>query len=190
MGEFYKRKNPPGGKRGPKPEYFTDEVREEMAERGRRGALSERKRLWVEDERKKKMKRFLKNYEKHKAQKLAASKASKIAYATYLMFRKEYPWFNEACTEIEESVTDHVETKLMELIEGPIEQKLDVKGNVHELKLMPQYKAIELYLATKGKERGYGKGLDLPKGGIQIVLQPAKPKEDADTIEIEGREEK
>jgi hypothetical protein len=191
MGEYYERKNPPGKKRGPKPEYFTEERRKEMAERGKRGALSPSRELTLEKQRISKKKKFIKAYKKHRGMKTAACEACKMGYTTYQQWRKEDPEFDRQLTEIDEMVLDQVETKLLELIDGPTEQKLDVKGNVHDLKLAPNVKAVQYYLDTKGKNRGYGKTLNIPDGGIQIVLTPAQPKQvdNANTIHIEGREE-
>lgn len=190
MGTNYVKKNPPGKKRGPKPEYFeSEEVRKSMAERGMRGVRSEARIATLEANRVKKMKRFLKNFEKHHAMPYYASKASKMGYATYQLYRKEYKWFDDACREIEESVSDFVEGKLIELIDGAYEQKIDVKGNIHTVKLAPNEKAVEFFLNNKGKSRGYGKGFGLPEGGIQIVLTPATPKTEDVQVKIESKDE-
>ena len=182
----------PGKKRGPKPEQFlSEEARKEMSERGRKGALSPQRQLSLEKKRISKMKRFIKNYQRYKGLATKASEASKMAYKTYQDWRKQYEWFDQALREIDESVTDFAESKLLELIDGAYEQKIDVKGNIHTVKLAPNVKAVEYYLSAKAKDRGFGKGIDIPNGGIQIVLTPATPKTEnnADTIPIEGREE-
>jgi cell fate (sporulation/competence/biofilm development) regulator YmcA (YheA/YmcA/DUF963 family) len=192
MGEYYKRKNPPGAKRGPKPEYFTEEKKAEMSERGKKGRASKKRALTMEIKREQKKKRFLKNFEKHHALALASCKASKIGYQTYQAWRRDDVDFNQACKEIEESVSDYVENKLLELIDGPTEQKLDVKGNVHDIKLAPSFKAVEYFLSSKAKDRGFGKGIDLPEGGFQIVLTPATPKaqiEENKPHPIDGKDE-
>jgi hypothetical protein len=188
MGEYYQPKNPPGKKRGPKPEYFTEERKAEMAERGKKGAASPSRELTLEKQRIAKMKRFVKNYRKYNGFKYQACEASKISFGFYRELRAKYKWFADELDHIDESVSDKVESKLMELIDGPMEQKLDVKGNVHDIKLAPNQKAVEFFLSTRAKNRGYGKGMDIPEGGIQIILSPALKPQDP-TIQIDGTDE-
>lgn len=170
---------------GLRPEHITPEMREDLSRRAGLGGSSIRKQITVEKNKEKRMKRFLKNFEKHNGMKYAACSASKMTYNTYLGYRKQYAWFDEACTFIEENVTDKVETKLMELIDGAYEEKIDVKGNIHTVKLSPNQKAVEFYLSTRGKNRGYNKGIELGDNNIQIVLTPAIQK-GSEKIDISG----
>lgn len=84
----------------------------------------------------------------------------KMSRQTYYAWYKKYPKFKEAVDEILAVNVDYVEDKLFDLIDA---------GN---------YKAIQFYLKTKGKNFGYSERTDVEVSGSisqDIVIKPFNP---------------
>ncbi|KKN52237.1 hypothetical protein LCGC14_0614570 [marine sediment metagenome] len=74
-------------------------------------------------------------------------KAMNISRACYYLWRAEDEDFKGMCHDVKEGLIDHVEGKLMDLI------------NVLD------FQAIKTYLAAYAKNRGYGTAVDVNVGG-------------------------
>jgi hypothetical protein len=109
---------------------------------------------------KEKQKIFLKAFKDKAGNVSEACIAANIARSSY------YNWYNEdlksgnefkeAVDELNERLTDFVESKLMEKIQGvPVEVKSKDGKKVTAYRKEPETTAIIFYLKTKGKKRGY-----------------------------------
>jgi len=77
-----------------------------------------------------------------------------IARQTHYRWMEEDPEYKEAVANVDEAAIDYVESKLFELIDGPMYETMTEQGVV-TLKDKPSATAAIFYLKTKGKKRGY-----------------------------------
>jgi transposase-like protein len=98
--------------------------------------------------------KYLELYDKHGANVAAACKAmGGMSRNTFYLWYREDEDFKERADAIKESLIDHAESKLQELIED---------GNVT---------ACIFYLKTKGKSRGYSEKSELELSGGSKPVQ-------------------
>lgn len=83
-----------------------------------------------------------------------ACEAFPMSRMTYYDWMKE-DWFKEKVEEINESIIDHVESKLHEKINGVTVQTFDSQGLPVIYTVPPSDRAITFFLSTKGRKRGY-----------------------------------
>ena len=98
---------------------------------------------------------FLKSFINSAANISKACVASKVGRGTYYDWIKKDKYFLESCEFVEESLIDHVESKLKERIDGVECQKIGPKGEVIIYGLPPDVRAIEVFLKAKARARGY-----------------------------------
>lgn len=79
-----------------------------------------------------------------------------VGRTTYYQWLKDDEEFKQAVEDIEASAIDHVESKLMEKINGV---KVKSKKDVYDVP--PSDTAIIFYLKTKGKKRGYSERIEI-----------------------------
>ena len=94
-----------------------------------------------------------------------------ISRTTYYNWIEADDDFAAACDIVQEECIDHVESKLIELIDGVTIEKVFKTGEKVIYTRPPDTKAVEFYLATIGKRRGYVKTKEVTGkdgGAIQI----------------------
>lgn len=100
-------------------------------------------------------KRLLAALEKHYGIVSPACKECNIARETHYRWLREDPEYKSAYEELENVSLDHTESKLKELIDGVMIEKVDEEGGVNVYKKEPNPTAVIFHLKTKGKKRGY-----------------------------------
>lgn len=78
-----------------------------------------------------------------------------ISRQTFYNWKKDDPEFAEAVESINEAAIDHVESKLMEKINGIQLGKYNEKGELIIYDQQPSDTAIIFFLKCKAKKRGY-----------------------------------
>lgn len=96
-------------------------------------------------------KRFLEILKKSRGIISSACESVPMSRQTYYNWIDSDPEFKTAVEEIDESMIDFVESKLMQKINGI--ECVTLKGEVYDLP--PSDTAIIFFLKTKGKKRGY-----------------------------------
>lgn len=95
---------------------------------------------------------------------------SRQTYYNWLAADEE---FKIAVDEVQESMIDFVESKLMEKINGISQVSFTAKGEEVVYEQPPSDTAIIFYLKTKGKKRGYVEKTELDvRGGIGLMDEP------------------
>ena len=79
-----------------------------------------------------------------------------ISRNTFYYWNKVNPTFAAKFKEIEESQVTHVESKLMERINGVAIQATNSRGENYVYSIPPDTTAIKTFLAARAKHRGYG----------------------------------
>jgi hypothetical protein len=95
-----------------------------------------------------------------------------ISRGAHYLWMNNDPEYKEAVEEIDESVIDFAESKLHELIDGPMKEVLTDEG-IQQVKDSPVPSAVIFYLKTKGKKRGYIERTEISGadgGPIQIII--------------------
>lgn len=114
-------------------------------------------------------KRFLEILKQSRGIISSACESVDMSRQTYYNWVKDDADFALAVDEVQESMIDFVESKLMQKING-IECMTD-KGDVYELP--PSDTAIIFFLKTKGKKRGYVEKSEVAhSGAINLSDQP------------------
>ena len=111
----------------------------------------------------KKQKIFLEIYEKNACNITVASKKAQVGRRTYYAWRAQSARFKQACEDVESSLVDFAENKVIELIK---------QGNT---------KMIEIFLKAKGRERGYVDKAEVEHSGQvinRIIKVNPTPKEE------------
>lgn len=90
-----------------------------------------------------------------------ACESVSMSRQTYYNWLEADPEFKEAVDEVQESMIDFVESKLMQKINGIEIQS--TKGEIFEVP--PSDTAIIFYLKTKGKKRGYVEKVEVEQSG-------------------------
>jgi hypothetical protein len=98
--------------------------------------------------------RFLKFLRLHKGIISHAAEQANISRRTHYNWMKTDPAYKEEVDAINEATIDYVESKLMQLIDGPTREVVTEFG-IQSLKDAPNTAATIFYLKTKGKNRGY-----------------------------------
>jgi hypothetical protein len=83
-----------------------------------------------------------------------AAESANISRQTHYEWLKEDPEYKAAVDAINEATIDFVESKLMQLIDGPTREVVTQMG-IETIKEPPVTAAAIFYLKTKGKSRGY-----------------------------------
>lgn len=97
-------------------------------------------------------KRFIEVLKKSRGIISSACESVDMSRQTYYNWLEADPEFKQAVDDVQESMIDFVESKLMQKING-IEVLDHKSGEVYDLP--PSDTAIIFYLKTKGKKRGY-----------------------------------
>lgn len=84
----------------------------------------------------------------------SACEACNISRQTYYRYYNDDPAFAQEVDEINEASIDHVESKLMEKING-VSTGVQTKDGLQVYEQPPSDTAIIFFLKTKGKKRGY-----------------------------------
>ncbi len=114
-------------------------------------------------------KRFLDRLKQSRGIITSACESVDMSRQTYYNWLKDDEDFRIAVDEIQESMIDFVESKLMQKINGIEIQS--AKGEIFEVP--PSDTAIIFYLKTKGKKRGYVEKSEVEhSGGINLANEP------------------
>jgi hypothetical protein len=114
-------------------------------------------------------KRFLEILKQSRGIISSACESVDMSRQTYYNWLAADPDFAVAVDEVQESMIDFVESKLMQKING-IECMTD-KGDVYELP--PSDTAIIFFLKTKGKKRGYVEKSEIDlRGNVALLDEP------------------
>lgn len=114
-------------------------------------------------------KRFLEILKQSRGIISSACESVDMSRQTYYNWLEADPEFKVAVDEVQESMIDFVESKLMQKING-IECISD-KGEFYELP--PSDTAIIFFLKTKGKKRGYVEKSELDiSGALNLANEP------------------
>lgn len=102
---------------------------------------------------------------------LGASKKLGCSRTQLYQWIEQYPELKQACNEAREQRKDFYESKLDELAEGVwIEKPGTDPDEPRAYKNPPSIKAIELFLTTRAKDRGYIKDNKAPKEAPEVDL--------------------
>lgn len=118
-------------------------------------------------------KRFLDVLKKSRGIISSACESVDMSRQTYYNWLKEDPEFAEQVDEVQESMIDFVESKLMQKING-----ITMLGKPGESEdeedptytLPPSDTAIIFFLKTKGKKRGYVEKTEIQHSGLKVGL--------------------
>lgn len=112
-----------------------------------------------------------------------------ISRKTFDIWISTYPDLREKIEAVNESLIDHTESQLMELINGTktirstrtVDDKGKILGtiNVVETKNPPDNAAVIFFLKTKGKARGYIEKTEIEHTGDITVVLPKELRKDA-----------
>jgi hypothetical protein len=102
-----------------------------------------------------------------------AAEAANISRQTHYDWIKDDPEYKAAVDAINEATIDFVESKLMQLIDGPTREVITEHG-ITQLKDPPVTAAAIFYLKTKGKSRGYVERQEITgaEGGPVQIIAP------------------
>jgi hypothetical protein len=100
-------------------------------------------------------KQFLKSLEEAYGIISTACNNQHISRQTFYNWKKDDPEFAEAVEDINQAAIDHVESKLMEKVNGVTIGKYDNEGELQTYELPPSDTAIIFFLKCKAKKRGY-----------------------------------
>lgn len=103
-----------------------------------------------------------------------ACKVVGIARNTHYTWMKEDEGYNEAVKSIGESAIDYVESKLFELIDGPVRTVMTEAGPA-DIKDPPHPTAVIFFLKTRAKHRGYVERQEISgpdNTPVQIIIPP------------------
>ena len=103
-----------------------------------------------------------------------ACKAVGMARTTHYDWMEKDPDYRAAVESVADIALDYVESKLMELIDGPEKDIMTEAGPVR-IKDSPTPSAVIFYLKTKGQRRGYVERQEITganEGPVQIVIPP------------------
>jgi len=100
-------------------------------------------------------KEFLKSLEEAYGIISTACNNQHISRQTFYNWKKDDPEFAEAVEDINQAAIDHVESKLMEKVNGVSAITYNAKGEPNVYDLPPSDTAIIFFLKCKAKKRGY-----------------------------------
>jgi hypothetical protein len=110
-------------------------------------------------------KQFLKSLEEAYGIISTACNNQHISRQTFYNWKKDDPEFAEAVEDINQAAIDHVESKLMEKVNGVTIGKYDNEGELSTYELPPSDTAIIFFLKCKAKKRGYVERTELDVSG-------------------------
>ncbi len=97
-----------------------------------------------------------------------------MARTTHYEWMQKDEDYRAAVESLEDMTLDYVESKLMELIDGP-EKDIMTEAGPMRVKDSPTPSAVIFYLKTRGKKRGYVERQEISgpdKEPIQIIIPP------------------
>lgn len=113
---------------------------------------------------------MLKALEKHYGIVTYACKDVDISRVTHYNWLDEDAEYRKAVEELDNVALDHSESKLRELIEGVMVEKIDEDGGVNVYKKEPNSTAVIFHLKTRGKKRGYVERIENEQVGDQKIV--------------------
>lgn len=127
-------------------------------------------------------KRFIEVLKKSRGIISSACESVDMSRQTYYNWLEADPEFKQAVEEVNESMIDFVESKLMQKING-IEVLDHKSGDVYDLP--PSDTAIIFYLKTKGKSRGYVESVVNKNINVNTEVSEDKIKEISDRLDAD-----